>query len=1079
VNAEKIGTELGIVFHPQQLAAICAPPGSPVQLVAGAGSGKTTVMAARVMWLVGGGHLRPEQVLGLTFTNKAAAGLAAKIRAGLSSFGRGSAAAGEPTVSTYHAYAGRLVREHGLRVGAPPDARLLADATRFQLAGQVMRAYRGPLPYLDKAPSTVVGALVGMDAACADHLVEPAEVRGADLARAAELDQHADLVGTDRGVKGWHDGLRECARAMRARAELCLLVQAYRDAKRERGLVDFADHIATAVAIAGRCPQVAAGERARYPAVLLDEYQDTSVAQRLMLTGLFGDGHPVTAVGDPCQAIYGWRGASVHNLLAFPTHFPQRDGRAAATLSLAVSQRSGGRLLIVANRLSAELRQRHAVAKLSAPAERAAVGQVVVARHERFEDELAWLADKIRGELDRPVDPVPPGQVAVLLRAWKHAGAVHAALTEAGIPVEVVGLGGLLALPEVADLVATLEVLDDPTANAAVIRLLAGPRWMLDPRDLRALGSYARRLAGPDPDGSGRTDPDGSGRPEPGGSSSDPLQDAVAGTDPCDVVALCDALDELAGSHVGAGRPSAADGLSAQGVRRAGALGRELRVLRRWVPEPLLDLVSRVLTLTGLEVEVAASPAAVGARRRESLGAFLDVVAGYTAVDGDASLHGFLAYLRAADDYDRGFDAALPTGGEAVQVLTVHKAKGLEWDVVALPDLTATVFPSTQDKGQWPTSFSVLPVQHRQDGQSMPAGPDWTDKGGLAAFRDRCRRHQRLEEDRLGYVAVTRARRLVLASSHLWGPTQAKPRQPSDYLLTLKEHAEAGNGRVEQWVEDTAEERNPYLAGLAYTWPAPLDEAATARRTAAAQAVRAFRADPAAAIVASDRELPGPDAARFADYDAQISALLTEARENRNDVVRVPLPAALTASQVLRLAGEPNALARDLVRPLPRRPLQAAARGTAFHAWVQQRFALTPLLEPDELEGAADAALDDGELAVLQRAFLASPWSDLRPHAVEAPFTIVLGGRVIRGQIDAVYPLSPGAPDGCRWHVVDWKTGLSPSDPLQLAIYRAAWAMRVGVPERQVRASFLAVRSGELLTPGQLPTSEDLSALLA
>lgn len=1063
MNVDQIGAELGVAFHPQQRAAISAPPNAPVQIVAGAGAGKTTVMAARVLWLVAGGQLRPDQVLGLTFTNKAAAGLAAKIRGGLTRLGLDSAEAGEATVSTYHAYAGRLVREHGLRVGVEPDARLLADATRFQLAGQVMRAFRTPLPYLDKAPSTVVGALVGMDAACADHLVQPAEVRAADLARAAKLDEQADGIGTHRGVKGWHDGLRDCARAMRARAELCLLVEAYREAKRERGLADFADHIATAVAIAQRCPEVAGAERLRYPAVLLDEYQDTSVAQRLLLTALFGAGHPVTAVGDPCQAIYGWRGASVHNLVAFPSHFPRADGQPAATLPLSVSQRNGGRLLIVANKLSADLRRRHAVAELSAPPARADIGQVVVSRHERFTDELAWLAHEIRAELDRPDDPTPPGEVAVLLRAWKHAGAVHAALTAAGIPVEVVGLGGLLALPEVADLVATLEVLDDPTANAALVRLLAGPRWMLDPRDLRALGSYARRLAGVPSDGVGR----------------DPLEEASAGTDPCDVIALSDALDELAAaSPAAAGRPRA-DGLSEQGTRRAAAFGRELRLLRRRVGEPLLDLIARVLAATGLEVEVAASPDAVDARRRESLAAFVDVAAGYTAVDGDASLHGFLAYLRAADDYDRGFDAALPSGGEAVQVLTVHKAKGLEWDVVALPDLTATVFPSTQDKGQWPTSFAVLPAEHRQDADSLPPEPDWAAKGGLAAFRDGCRAQQRLEEDRLGYVAVTRARRLVLASSHLWGPTQAKPRQPSDYLRALKEHAEAGHGRVAQWIEDPAEERNPYLVGLAFPWPAPLDEDAGARRTAAAQAVRSFLADPAAAVAASDRALSGADRARFAGYDAEIAALLAEAREARSTVIQVPLPAALTASQVLRLAGEPDALARDLVRPLPRQPLPAAGRGTAFHAWVEQRFALTPLLEPDQLEGAADAALDDAELAELQRAFLDSPWSDRRPHAVEQPFTIVLGGRVIRGQIDAVYAVPAAAVDGCRWHLLDWKTGRRPADPLQLGIYRAAWAQLAGCPESQVRASFLEVRTGQLRTPADLPTTEDLAALLA
>ena len=113
-------------------------------VIAGAGSGKTTVMAARVVWLVASGQVRPEQVLGLTFTNKAAGELAQRIRAALRRAvpaapvtDPGEQVDGEPTVATYHAYAGRLLREHGLRIGLEPQARLLADATRFQLVDRV------------------------------------------------------------------------------------------------------------------------------------------------------------------------------------------------------------------------------------------------------------------------------------------------------------------------------------------------------------------------------------------------------------------------------------------------------------------------------------------------------------------------------------------------------------------------------------------------------------------------------------------------------------------------------------------------------------------------------------------------------------------------------------------------------------------------------------------------------------------------------------------------------------------------------------------------------------------------------
>lgn len=1044
MKVDEVARLLGVPFHAQQRAAISAPPEAPLQIVAGAGAGKTTVMAARIVWLVGGGHLLPEQVLGLTFTNKAAAALAVKVRTSLEALG-GAELAGEPTVSTYHAYAGRLVAEHGLRVAVEPGARLLADASRFQLAGQVMRRYRLPLPALDKAPRTVLAALVDLDADCADHLVCPADVRVADLVLAAELDARADGVGTDRGNKGWHDDLRQCAAASRARADLCLLVQAYRDAKRERDLADFGDQIATAVRIAAACPEVVQAERGRYRAVLLDEYQDTSVAQRLLLAELFGGGHPVTAVGDPCQAIYGWRGASVANLIDFPRHFPRADGAAAARLSLSVSQRNGGRLLRLANVLSEDLRGRHAVEELTAPVERQDVGEVVVARWERADEELVWLARTLRDELARPGGP-SPGEVAVLLRTWRRAGAIHAALTAVGIAVEVVGLGGLLSLPEVADIVATLEVLDDPTANPAVIRLLTGPRWMLGLRDLRALGVHARRLAGDASDG--------------GTDELNALAEAASGADPCDVVALADALDDLAGRVPGEPRPAA---LSDEGALRCAALGRELRALRRRVSEPLVDLVGRVIAVTGLDVEAAADPSAVAARRRESLASFLDVVAGWSALDGEASLRALLAYLHASDEYDRGFDSSQPGDGNAVQILTVHKAKGLEWDVVALPELIDTVFPSTRSGSRWPTSFGELPTRHRQDAEALPAAPDWSEKKGLGAFVDGCKRHARLEEDRLAYVAVTRARRLVIGSGHLWGPTQSKPRAPSPYLLALRDHAEAGYGRVDAWVDDSADERNPYLTGASVGWPPALDPAGLAVRTAAAQAVATAMADPQGAATAADAELTEAERVVFAAYDSELVALLGEAARGRASEVVVPLPAVLSASQVLRLHQDPDGLARELARPLPRRPIHAASRGTAFHSWVEQHFSVPPLLDPDDLAGAADADLDDQDLARLQRAFLDGPWANRVPYAVEAPFAIVLGGRVVRGRIDAVY--DDGAATTPRWHVVDWKTGSGSADPLQLAVYRSAWATLQGCPDDHVRASFCTVATGELRAP--------------
>jgi DNA helicase II / ATP-dependent DNA helicase PcrA len=1069
---EELRDLLGVPFTDEQLAAAAAPL-RPGLVVAGAGSGKTSVMAARVVWLVGTGQVQPEGVLGLTFTNKAAGELAGRVSRALRQTGvvpsgplpPGEEPPGDPVVSTYHAFAGRLVTEHGLRLGIEPRSRLLADATRYQLAGRVLRRHRGPVVTLTKPLRMLVGDLVDLESELAEHLVDPEQLLAFDAAWRETLEAACVELTGQKGTKGHCDALRKAAEVSRQRSELAVLVQDYRVAKRDLDALDFGDQVAFAALLAETVPEVGAAERERAQVVLLDEYQDTSVAQRRMLAGLFGGGHPVTAVGDPCQAIYGWRGASVANLDGFPQHFPCRDGSEAARFSLSVNQRSGGRLLRLANAVTEALRARHGVTELTAPPAKAELGDTVVALHETWADEAAWVAAQLRAAVD---GGTPAGECAVLVRARRDFADLHAALVAEGLPVEVVGLGGLLSLPEVADVVATLEVLDDPTANGALLRLLTGPRWRLGARDLARLGRRAKDLlrTGLEEPRLARDPADPDAVDEQDLAVDDTaLEEAVAGIDPCDVVALSDALD----------RPGV-EGWSAEGLVRVTALGRELRALRAARDEPLLDLVHRVVETSGLDVELSASPEAVQARRRDALAAFLDVAAGFHDLEGESSLTPFLAFLAAADEHERGLDTATPQGADAVQLLTAHKAKGLEWDVVACPDLTRSVFPATTLRGRWPRTASVLPAPLRGDVDDLPslagvAKAEWAD------FDEQGRAHLEREERRLGYVAFTRARKVLLGSGHWWGPTQKKVRGPSEFLEELRRHAEAGAGHVVCWAEEPTDDRNPLLERQTdHVSPAPYDAEPYARRRAAAEQVR----DDVDAL-ARGRALPEDDLAGLRTWereqlerlDREAALLLEEERTSRRGVREVLLPQALTASQVLRLREDPAGLARDLARPLPRRPAPAATRGTRFHTWVEGLFDDRPLLDPEELPGAEDdGAADDVELAALQQAFLASPWSQRRPYKVEAEFTLPLAGRVVRGRIDAVYDLGDG-----RWEVVDWKTGREAADALQLAVYRLAWARLVDVPPEQVDAAFLYVRTGQAVRP-ELPGEAELVALL-
>ncbi len=1043
---------LGVPFSDQQLDAITAPL-APGVIVAGAGSGKTTAMAARVVWLVGTGQVRPDQVLGLTFTKKAASELDGRIRAALLKLGVPGQAGdptaddevGEPEVSTYHAFAGQLIAEHGLRAGIEPDVRVLADATRFQLAGSVVRRSKGPIRHASHHVPTLVNSLLALDGELADHLVDPAELRLHDEAVKAEVAQAAKLTVA----------VRTLADTALKRAEILQLVTEYQAAKGDRGVLDFADQMALGARLAEECAEVGKIERERYRVVLLDEYQDTSVSQRRMLSALFAGGHPVTAVGDPCQAIYGWRGASVANLDDFPEHFPNADGTPARRFVLSVNRRCGHQILAAANEHAARLYDHHpGVEPLAAPPD-ARPGGITVGLFETRADEVAWVADAIVAAHNSPGRRWK--DIGVLMRTNAELSAVHAALVERGVPVEVVGLGGLLSLPEVVDVVAVLQAVNDLTANAAMLRILTGPRYRIGARDLALLANRAKALAYAERHA---VDPD---------DLVAALDAATSGMDATEVISLAEAVDD----------PGGADWRYDPVARsRFGELAAELRGLRAHAGEPLIDLVRRVVATTGLDVELSATPEHVAASRRDHLAAFLDAVGSFAATsDGADSLDGLLAYLAAEEEYAAGLDLAVPSEADSVKLLTAHRAKGLEWPIVFVPALVASVFPSDRGRAKWTSNARTLPWPLRGDAATLPVVRELTN-AGLKEFAAECKDSDLLEERRLGYVAFTRAKEILVATGHWWGPTQKKPRGPSPYLDLLKRHAERGDtGRVVAWAErPAADAENPELQqATEASWPIPYAGPRAARRSRLLESAALVRESRTSGPLADEADLLLDEQVTVGRWDTELERLVAEARETRSRrTLDVPLPPALSATQVMRLAKDPDGLAADLARPMPRKPNRAARFGTRFHAWVESYFGQQLLLDPDDLPGAADEDIvDDTDLTALMDAFRDGPYGEQVPHEIEAPFALALDGRVIRGRIDAVYRTAGG------YDVIDWKTHRQETaDPLQLAIYRVAWAELSGVPVERVGAAFYYVRTGDVVRPPGLPGRDELRKLL-
>ena len=1111
---------------PEQEAVIEAPA-EPLRVIAGAGSGKTETMATRVLWLLDNYDLRPEDVLCLTFTRKAAGEIADRVRRHLLRLRAADAAAGvqpgtgpvglglgEPTMATYNSYAAGLVKEHGLRLGVDPDAALLSEAGQWQLVSQLVESWTEDLS-VDNAVSTVTAAVISLAKACHEHLREPAEVQAelrALATRLRALPRAAD--GTAPGTP--YGEVAPVLASLDARAELMDLVQAFRRAKRERSVLDFGDQVAIAARLAA-LPAVAEAERSRYRVVLLDEFQDTSYAQLQLLARLFGSGHPVTAVGDPNQAIYGWRGASAAGMDDFVTAFRGADGTAPRTLTLSVSWRNPASILELANTVAGPLRTdahrdlpvlRSREAELGLPEVPAVIRAEYAAT---LEEEARVVVDYLREQWHEPNGARAESErlaAAVLCRTRAQFRPIIDALRDAGLPYEVVGLGGLLDTPEVVDLVAALEVAHDPSRGDSLMRLLTGERLMLGAADLAALGEWSRELAHQEAAGASST----ATRTSPAAAAS-PGGPVAVDADVADERSLVDALDSLPGPHW---RSRSGRELSATGLSRLHELAATIRAIRTQTYLSVPDVVLAAERLLGLDIELMARPQRDVWRARTHLDTLVNVAHEFAGSAERATLGAFLSWLDAARDHERGLEVAPaePAPG-SLQILTVHAAKGLEWDVVAVPGLSAPNFPSVRpvpgEPGQfthagWLTDLGALPAPMRSDRLHLA---EWRYRDAVsqldlraakAAYLRENGAHELAEERRLMYVAVTRSKRALLLTGSWWR-TGASLTTPSIFLVELAEQGLIdGASTSEEAAERASALESPQGEPRVAAWPtepggSPARDAtervqrASARIAAAGLVAEALSSGPPVEATRAEGASAGVTAGEstsaeslLARFEADARTLLAERRQRTGPASEVELPGHLSASALVRLATDARAFAEDLRRPMPHEPSAAARRGIAFHSWVESFYSAASLVDVEELPGADDDAVRlDADLADLQASFAASPWAARRPVAVEVDIETPVGAHVLRCRIDAVFE----DPDG-GFVVVDWKTGRPARDPtgraareLQLASYRLAWSRWRGVPLAVVRAAFFYAETGEMVTPDRLSGAPEIEALLA
>ncbi|CAN5350797.1 ATP-dependent DNA helicase [soil metagenome] len=1068
LSALRIAAELELPPPTPQQQAVIEAPLAPSIVIAGAGSGKTETMANRVVWLVANKFVSVSEILGLTFTRKAAGELAQRIRSRIDQLAAAKLTSAEfdpfdaPTVATYNSFANSIFRENALLIGREGDSSILSEASAWQLARRlVTNSSDDRLVTLDKPIDSLVEAVLSLSRAMSENVVTSADV----IAMAGDFERLADLPTGSTRVPNLNASLRDALVPVQALPVLVDLADQFAREKVRRGFVEFSDQVALALAITERVPRVIPEYRDRYRVVLLDEYQDTSVVQTRLLSTLFG-GQPVMAVGDPHQSIYGWRGASAANLATFALDFTGEPG-GALPFALSTSWRNPLRVLDVANTLVAPLTAASAVAvQRLEPRPAAGTGVVDAVYGETVTDEAnavaAWLADQL-------AIPSAEGQTrsaAMLCRSIRKIDAFTAALAERGVPFHVLGLGGLLEEPAVADLVSALRVIYYPNAESELVRLLTGARWRIGLRDVYVLSRVASWLAERDHHFSAL--------------DADVTQRLRSSVVPDEGRSLVDALDFVADAPDGHRMLA---GFSEAGLARLRRAGAQFAFLRTRTGLDLLDLVNLVKQELLLDIEVAANERSY--LGQASLEAFSEQITAFVASDTTAGLGVFLSWLTEAEKRDKLSPRSDEPEPGTVQILTIHGAKGLEWDIVAVPRMVEDELPGKiQSKQGW-LAFGELPFEFRGDAGALPllawrtVGTQVEFASAKAAFNDEIVDRYAEEQRRLIYVAVTRARQSLLLSGSFWS-IQAQPRKPGLFLTELADH---GMIPADALPDAPDNDENP-LPDSVRLVPWPLDPLGARRAWVDAAAELVLDADPTL-----DTE-----------WSHDIRLLLAE-RAAALAGERLAAPTRVAASRFKDYVTDPDAVLRQLRRPMPERPYRQTRLGTRFHSWVENRYGIVGgseqldagvfELDGDEAMendsppiaigmkgGAATDTVEDEALERLKATFESSEWAELAPDEVEIEIHLVLGGHVVVCKIDAVFAR------GGRYQIVDWKTGRPPADKadlevkqLQLALYRLAYSRWRGIDLELIDAVFYFVGVDEIIAPDRVFSEAELLEL--
>ena len=957
-------------LNDEQYAAVTHGEG-PLLVVAGAGTGKTQVITRRVAWLIAEQRALPEEILALTFTERAAEEMQARVDR-LVPYGYATT-----PIKTFHAWGDELLRENAHRIGISGDLRVLGRAevvlllrehlfelglARFAPLGDPTKFLSDIASYISRAKEEAVGA-------------DQIEGFAADLqARAAAVGEGEG--GTERERRGLAEYAAALQRLGEEHGELAAVYRAYRKILASGGLLDFGDQVLLAYELLRDDPLVAARVRERHRWLLVDEYQDTNRLQGALVDLIAQGERNLTAVGDDDQSIYRFRGAAISNILGFVDRYPD-----AAKVVLTKNYRSTTPILTAARRLIRfndpdRLETRLGISKeLSAEMESGSSAPVAFRRFRTTADEADWIAQEVQRSLDAGARP---RDHAVLVRANVDTVEIARSLNMAGIAWRASGAAGLYDRPEVRLLLAGLRHAADPDASAPLFLIAADPRFKVPPAVLAAAVGKSRREHR---------------------SLRESL--ALAGAAHPDTERLVSRLD----------------GIVHESVERTSG-----EVLYGWLRE------------SGLLAELTREASPEADERIRNIGRLFDVVRSRSRLlelDRAPYLVRYLEELGEAGDDPSAAD--VDPDLDAVALLTVHQAKGLEFPVVFVANMVETRFPA---RGRPPRL--ALAAELGGGDEILPRDPRLADLP--SALDEEALR----EERRLAYVAMTRARRRLYLSAAERSTGGVRPRKVSRFVAESLDLAR------------TQLEEAPF----------------TGERSSAVAALEVVA--PALPVVAARQVGVAEQAPLTLSYTAIEAFLACPLRYHYQQRLRIPLPphhAAIYGSALHAAVAEFHRGQMSGASPALPELVTALDR-----SWQSAGF----------ISRSHEEARRDAALVALERFRSDEIESGVVPAYVEKDFSFEIGGHKIRGRWDRVdvKPLAPGErtreiptidlsgdtlrptlPLSDEWVVIaDYKSGGRDDDEvslsrareaLQLQIYALAWRAATGRLPDEVSLRFL------------------------